>query len=252
MPLLTLDREGSGPPLAWLHGFTQTRSSARQFRSILAGRHEVLTLDLPGHGSAATIDASLPEIAELVLDALPREPLSLGGYSFGARVALHVAVADSSRLRALVVLGASRGLADPLERTRRRERDESLAEHLLEVGTETFFSEWLSQPLFATLGAHSELDTRSDDAAGLARCLRRAGTGNQEWLGGGLASLDLPTLALAGELDTKFVLEGRALAQSLRHGSFASIAGAGHAAHLEKPEQVARAIEDFLTSLTTG
>ena len=246
MPLLTLDRQGSGAPLAWLHGFTQTRSSARQFRSILAGHHEVLTLDLPGHGSAASTQASLPEIAGLVLDSLPAEPLVLGGYSFGARVALHVALADPSRLKALVLLSASRGLVDPLERRTRRERDEALADHLIEVGTETFFDEWLAQPLFFTLGPHRETDTRSRDPLGLAHSLRTAGTGTQEWLGERLSSLDVATLALAGELDAKFVREARALAQTMPHAEFATIPGAGHAAHLEQPEQVARAIERFI------
>lgn len=246
MPLLTLDRRGSGPPLAWLHGFTQTRSSARQFRSILTGHHELLTVDLPGHGSAANLNGSLPEIALMVLDALPQEPIVLGGYSFGARVALHVALADPSRLRALVTLSASRGLPDAAQREERRRRDEALAAHLTDVGTEVFLSEWLSQPLFATLGPHAESDTRSHDATGLARSLRSAGTGTQEWLGERLAQLDVATLAMAGELDTKFVAEARAIADTLPRGTFAAIAGAGHAAHLEQPEEVARLIESFL------
>ncbi|NNN07745.1 MAG: alpha/beta fold hydrolase [Acidimicrobiaceae bacterium] len=246
MPLLTLDRHGSGPPLAWLHGFTQTRDSARHFRTILAGRHELLTLDLPGHGTAATLEGSLPEIARLVLDVLPREPLVLGGYSFGARVALHVALAQPLRLTALVVLGASRGIEDTEQRADRRRRDESLANHLVDVGAEVFLSEWLAQPLFATLGPRSESDTRSHDAAGLARSLRGAGTGTQQWLGERLADLEVPTLALAGELDSKFVAEARAIADTLPFGSFATITGAGHAAHLEQPELVAREIEDFL------
>jgi 2-succinyl-6-hydroxy-2,4-cyclohexadiene-1-carboxylate synthase len=246
MPLLTLDRHGSGPPLAWLHGFTQTRASARQFRTILAGRHELLTLDLPGHGSAAALDGTLPEIALMVLDALPREPVVLGGYSFGARVALHVALAAPSRLQALITLGASRGIADPVQRAERRRHDEALAAHLCDVGTEVFLSEWLSQPLFSTLGPHAESDTRSHDAAGLARSLRSAGTGTQEWLGERLAGLEVATLALAGELDAKYVVEARDIADAVVQGSFATIAGAGHAAHLQQPEQVARAIEAFL------
>ena len=247
MPLLTLDRHGSGPALAWLHGFTQTRASARQFRTILAGRHELLTLDLPGHGSAAELDGTLPEIAAMVLEALPREPVVLGGYSFGARVALHVALADPSRLSALIILGASRGIADPHERAERRRRDAALATHLEVVGTEVFLSEWLSQSLFATLGPHVESETRSQNAAGLARSLRHAGTGTQDWLGDRLGELDVPTLALAGELDAKFVAEARDIATTLPRGSFAHIVGAGHAAHLEQPEQVTRAIEAFLS-----
>lgn len=248
MPLLVLHRHGSGPTLAWLHGFTQTRSSARRFRSILAVRHEVVTLDLPGHGASRDVDADLPGTARLVLDALPREPLVLGGYSFGARVALHVALAAPERLRSLVLLGASRGIEDDHERAKRRARDESLADHLLEVGTNTFLKEWLSQPLFATLGPHAESDTRSSDAAGLARSLRHAGTGTQAWLADRLRGLTTPTLALAGEFDTKFVAEAQALAATLPRGRSATVPGAGHAAHLEQPETVARLIEDFLAS----
>ena len=207
-----------------------------------------MTLDLPGHGSAASLSASLPETAELVLEALPREPVVLGGYSFGARVALHVALREPSRLRALVLLGASRGIRDPRERHERVVRDEALARHLEEVGVDVFLREWLTQPLFERLGARAESDTRSSDAAGLANSLRRAGTGTQEWLGDRLATLDTPTLALAGDADTKFTLEARAIADALTNGRCATIRDAGHAAHLEQPERVATAIEGFLAS----
>lgn len=233
----------------WLHGFTQTRRSARRFRSILAGRHEVLTLDLPGHGDAADLEASLADIADLVLDVLPDEALILGGYSFGARVALHVALADPSRLSHLVLLGASRGIEDPAERLQRRGRDEALAAHLDEVGTEVFLSEWLSQPLFETLGPNAESETRSLDAEGLSSSLRSAGTGTQQWLGGRLADLEVPTLTMAGALDVKFVAEARAIAEAVADGRCEVIPGAGHAAHLEQPELVAAAIEEFVASV---
>ena len=205
-----------------------------------------MTLDLPGHGDAATIGGSLSEIARLVLEVLPNEPIILGGYSFGARVALHVALADRARVAALVVLSASRGILETGVRTQRRIRDEALAAHLEDVGTEVFLSEWLSQPLFSTLVPHAETDTRSFDAAGLATSLRSAGTGTQEWLGERLATLDVATLALARELDTKFAGEARTIADTMPHATFITIPGAGHAAHLEQPELVARAIENFL------
>jgi 2-succinyl-6-hydroxy-2,4-cyclohexadiene-1-carboxylate synthase len=205
-----------------------------------------LTLDLPGHGTAAHLSGGLAEIADLVVDALPGDRVVLGGYSFGARVALHVALRAPSRVSALVVLGASRGIRDADDRAQRRRHDDALAAHLLDVGTEVFLSEWLAQPLFSTLGSRAEADTRSHDAAGLAASLRAAGTGTQEWLGDSLTSLDVPTLAMAGELDTKFVAEARAIADSMPKARLITIAGAGHAAHLEQPELVARAIETFL------
>src|SRR5208282_6504575 len=98
MSLLGLERVGSGPVLVWLHGFTQSKNSAHEFLSILAGTHELLTIDLPGHGENASVAASLDETADLLVEVLPSEPFMLGGYSFGGRVALHVARRYPERL----------------------------------------------------------------------------------------------------------------------------------------------------------
>ena len=246
MSLLTVQREGAGAPIAWLHGFTQTRTSAHEYRSILAGAREVWTLDLPGHGDACDVRATLSETADLVAQALGDDPVDLGGYSFGARVALHVALAYPARVRRLVLLGASRGIRDPSERRARRESDERLARHVEEVGAETFLAEWLAQPLFASLGDASEPESRSRDRAGLAASLRLAGTGTQSWLGDRLGEISIPVLALAGERDEKFCAEALAIAAGVRDGRATLISGAGHAAHLEAPAACARVVGEFL------
>ena len=230
----------------WLHGFTQTRDSAGRFRSILAGGREVWTLDLPGHGTACEIAASLDETADLVADLLPDEPVDLAGYSLGGRVALHVALRHEARVRRLVVLGATRGLATAPERAERRRHDEALADHIEAVGTDEFLDEWLALPLFATLPADPiERAVRSHDAAGLANSLRCSGTGTQAWLAPLLAGLATPTLALAGSLDAKFADEARDLARTIGHGSVALVEGAGHAAHLEAPDACADLVAGF-------
>lgn len=245
MSLLTVQREGAGAPFAWLHGFTQTRTSAHEYRSILAGTREVWTLDLPGHGDAHEVRATLPEAADLVADALGEGPVDLGGYSFGARVALHVALAYPTRVRRLVLLGASRGIEDPLARAQRCEADERLARRIEEIGADAFLAEWLAQPLFATLG-NTDAATRSRNGDGLAASLRLAGTGTQAWLAPRLAELSMPVLALAGSLDAKFSDEARAIATAVPDGRVALVEGAGHAAHLEKPAACATLVEDFL------
>ena len=247
MSLLSVRREGHGSPFVWLHGFTQTSDSARAFRSILARSYELWTLDLPGHGEAAGESGSLNEIADEVVRVLPNEPLAMGGYSFGARVALHVALRHETHVNELVVLGASRGLRDASARARRREHDEQLARRLEALGTTEFLEEWLAQPLFANLRPdEAELAARSTDAEGLASSLRRAGTGTQEWLGSALGNIGCPTLALAGSRDRKFAHEARAIARAVRHGTFDLIADAGHAAHLEQPERTALRVASFL------
>ncbi len=234
---------GSGPVLVWLHGFTQTRDSAHQFRSILAGTYELLTLDLPGHGENAPISASLNETADLLADVLPAEPFILSGYSMGARVALHFALRHRERLSALVVLSATAGIRDEGERELRRSQDNDLADRIDLIGAEVFLDEWLARPMFTSL-PHDPLEraARSRDTKGLSNSLRRAGTGTQAWLGDALASLDVPTLVVAGADDAKFVGEARLLRETLPNVAVALVAGAGHAAHLERPDAFAQIV----------
>jgi 2-succinyl-6-hydroxy-2,4-cyclohexadiene-1-carboxylate synthase len=248
MSLLSVQREGSGSVLVWLHGFTQTSASAHQFRSILAGSHELLTLDLPGHGASSALRATLDECADLVASALPDGPLDLGGYSFGARVALHVALRHPQRIRRLVLLSATRGIEAEAQRLERREHDEALAARIELVGVEVFLDEWLSQPMFASL-PHDPLEraARSADARGLANSLRLAGTGTQTWLAPHLHAISARTLALAGASDHKFAAEAKAIASGVHRGSFALIESAGHAAHLEQPAASARVVSAFLS-----
>jgi 2-succinyl-6-hydroxy-2,4-cyclohexadiene-1-carboxylate synthase len=247
MPLLSLDRQGSGPTLVWLHGFTQSRYSAHQFRSILAGTHELLTLDLPGHGSAASLSASLDETADFIAEILPDEPVALGGYSLGGRVALHVALRHPFSVSRLVLVGASRGIEDVNERLARKDRDETLARHIEDVGTDTFLDEWLAQPMFSSLPNDDiERAARSSDAKGLAASLRASGTGTQTWLGPALEMLQVPVVAVAGREDLKFSLEAEAIAATVQRGSFQLIDNAGHAAHVEQPRPTAQVVTTFL------
>jgi 2-succinyl-6-hydroxy-2,4-cyclohexadiene-1-carboxylate synthase len=249
MSLLSVQREGSGSSFVWLHGFTQTRASAHQFRSILAGSHELLTLDLPGHGSAQSLTATLEETADLVVLALPDEPVALGGYSFGGRVALHVALRHPERIEKLVLIGATRGIEIESLRNERRARDEALAARIEDLGVVAFLDEWLAQPMFAEL-PHDPLEraARSTNAAGLANSLRFAGTGTQAWLEPYLSNITAATLAIAGANDEKFGAEARAIAVGVNRGRDELVSGAAHAAHLERPEATVRLIESFLES----
>jgi 2-succinyl-6-hydroxy-2,4-cyclohexadiene-1-carboxylate synthase len=240
-------------PLCWLHGFTQTGRSAHRFRTILAADRDVLTPDLARHGERSASGGSLDEVADTVVGDLSEETFDLGGYSFGARVALHVALRHPGRIRRLVVLGASRGIRDEQARAARRDRDAKLAERAETLGAAEFISEWLAQPMFSSLRldaleAASRIN-QSGDA--LAASLREAGTGTQRWLGDELSTLAMPVLAVAGALDVRFAQEARAIADSV-DGEFALIPGAGHAAHISQPEWCALVVSTFLDQLADG
>ncbi len=241
MTLLGLESNGTGSPLVWLHGFTQTKHAAQEFRSILTERFEVLTIDLPGHGENAHIAANLSETADLLAEILPKEPFVLAGYSLGSRVALHFAIQHPERLCGLATLGATRGIKHVNERSARRTADNELATRLRAMGAEAFLHEWLAQPMFANLPPET-FASRSHDTEGMARALELLGTGTQEWLGDQIGDIAVPYTALAGTLDTKFATEAAALAQAAQNGTCWLIENALHAAHLEKPDVAATLI----------
>ncbi|MFZ1993360.1 MAG: alpha/beta fold hydrolase, partial [Solirubrobacteraceae bacterium] len=99
------------PDLVLLHGFTNTGASWDQVVAALPERYRPLAPDLRGHGTASELRPV--SLAAVVGDisGLARGPVELVGYSMGGRIALHVALAPASRVRRLVLIGASPGIA---------------------------------------------------------------------------------------------------------------------------------------------
>jgi 2-succinyl-6-hydroxy-2,4-cyclohexadiene-1-carboxylate synthase len=171
------------------------------------------------------------------------------GYSMGARLALHAALAHPDDVTALALLGVTAGIDDSDERAARVASDEALAASLERDGVDTFLERWLAMPMFAGLprdpGALA--DRRRNTAAGLAASLRLAGTGTQQPRWDDLHSLTMPVLYLAGELDTKFAaMLPRLVAATGRSARSVIVPAAGHAAHLEAPEAFVAALRAWL------
>ena len=202
--------------------------------------------DLPGHGGSGTLVAGLTETAELVASA---GRATYVGYSMGARIALHLALAHPEMVERLVLIGATAGLETDVERSERRIADTALAERVLKEGVSTFVTSWLQGPLFENLKA-SEEDLRargSNTAEGLAMSLRLCGTGNQEPLWEKLQVLTIPSLVVAGSFDRKFTELGQRLSAALGScARFRAIDQAGHAAHLEQPALFEAELRRFL------
>jgi 2-succinyl-6-hydroxy-2,4-cyclohexadiene-1-carboxylate synthase len=238
---------GRGGPVVLAHGFTQTLASWDPLAARLGARRRVVRVDLPGHGGSAAVRVSFAEAAALLGEA--GGPAAYVGYSLGGRLCLRLALDRPDLVRALVLVGASPGIADPGERAARRAADEALAAALERDGLERFLEHWLAQPLFATLpperaGRAARL---ANTPEGLAASLRLHGTGAQAPLWERLASLRPPVLLLAGALDGKFAALAERMAAAIGpRAQVALIPHAGHAAHLERPEETGMLIERFL------
>ena len=254
---------GGGPPLALLHGFTGSARSWGEFGRILATDFTVIAVDLAGHGQNSSLaDLHHYTMAQCVDDTVEAVRL-LGfeqahwlGYSMGGRTALHVAAAHPTAVRSLSLIGASPGLDCAEDRVARRSADELLAARIEREGIEAFVDYWENIPLFATQRALPD-EARAriregrlrNTVTGLANSLRGMGTGAQEPLQARLATVTMPALIMAGELDQKFTEAGRAMTSVMPRARFESIAAAGHAAQTERPAECAELVASFITSL---
>jgi 2-succinyl-6-hydroxy-2,4-cyclohexadiene-1-carboxylate synthase len=233
-----------------VHGFTQTHRSWDTVAGALAPRHDVVALDAPGHGELADVALDLWQGARLV--AQQAGQAAYVGYSMGGRLCLHVALAHPDFVDALVLVGATAGIRDDVERVNRRRDDEARAARIERDGVDAFLREWLDQPLLDSLPreARGLDDRRTNTAAGLAASLCLAGTGAQEPLWHRLAELEMPVLLVAGERDEKFTAIAREMAVAIGDNArVALVADAGHAAHLERPDTFVEIVEAFLDQL---
>ncbi len=103
--------------------------------------------------------------------------------------------------------------------------------------------------MFATLEPEPEdLAGRLANApAGLATALLRLGTGAQDPLWERLAELQMPVLAVAGQDDVRYAHLAEEMADAIGvNAQVVALAGAGHAAHLQRPVSFHRLLAAFL------
>ncbi|MEZ5373377.1 MAG: alpha/beta fold hydrolase [Microthrixaceae bacterium] len=241
------------PHLVLLHGFTQTSGCWGPFADRLSESGPTDRLDLPGHGAGGAPLDGWATASRLAEDAAgpgvtPDHPGDWLGYSLGGRMLLHLLLTHPGRVGRAVLIGATAGIEDPGDRQARRRDDEALADRIERDGVDAFLERWMAMPMWADLPAwaHFGDQRRTNTPGGLAGSLRLAGTGAQDNLWPRLGEIETPVLVLAGERDEKFTAIGRRLAGDLPRGEFRSLAGAGHAAHLEQPDRTAELVETWL------
>ncbi len=240
-----------------LHGFTGSGSDFDVLRHYAADWcwH---TPDLPGHGrhpamlpADATMNVAVTQV-ERVAELCTQAPVLIG-YSMGGRVALQAAVRHPHHWRAVVLVGATPGIADPVQAADRRMSDEDLARKIELYGVHPFLDDWSKLPLIATQQHIPEpwRDQRAErqlqlSGSGLAASLRGMGTGSMPSLWHLLEGLHVPVLLVTGELDDKFRGIASAMVAQLPHATQVVLPSVGHAACLEAPLAFLTATRSFL------
>ena len=246
--------EGVGSRVVLAHGFTQTSRVWGSVDTDLAADHQVVAVDMPGHGASSEVAVGLVDGALLLAEAGGRAHYL--GYSMGARFCLHVALARPDLVDSLVLISGTAGIEDPGERQARRRTDAALADRLdpdrqsgdpVPVGV--FLHEWMADPMFG--GVTSEaggLELRlANTGRGLASSLRLAGTGSQLPLWNLLPRLEMPVLVVTGGNDEKFSVLGRRMVDAIgSNATLVEVPGTGHAPHLQRPDVVAGSVRHHL------
>jgi 2-succinyl-6-hydroxy-2,4-cyclohexadiene-1-carboxylate synthase len=229
--------------LVLLHGFTHTGASWDAVIAALGDRYRPLAPDIRGHGTASQREPVDLEHVLADLKVLTPDRFALVGYSMGGRIALHAALALARQVERVVLIGASPGIADPIERAARRAADERLAAQIERSTIEEFAREWARTPVLTVLppeiAAVVHADRLRNTPTGLARALRGLGTAALEPLWDRLGELGPPMALVVGEHDHKFVTIAYAMADRLPRATVRVVPDVGHAVHLENPPSVA-------------
>jgi 2-succinyl-6-hydroxy-2,4-cyclohexadiene-1-carboxylate synthase len=256
---------GSGPGLLLLHGFTGSGANWAPMLPALRRQATTIQVDLLGHGRSDSpadparhaVERQAADLGEIVR-SVAAGPVDVLGYSFGARIALTLALAEPSVVRRLILESPSAGIAEQAEREARRRADDLLAEAIERDGIEAFVDHWEDLALFAShyaLPASTRLRLHGsrlrNNPAGLAASLRGAGQGVMMPLHYRIGEIHAPTLVICGEVDPARA-RAEFVAAHIPGASLAVIPAAGHTPHLESPARFRAAAVHFLTATATS
>ncbi|MCC5970308.1 MAG: alpha/beta hydrolase [Pararhodobacter sp.] len=255
-----IHRQGAGPVLVFLHGWTMAGDIFADAFARLGGQFTCLAPDLPGHGRSAGFSATVEGAAEM-LDTLLREDdlreVTLVGWSLGALVGWeYLARFGDTRVRAMVSIDMSPrplngddwdlGLSG-------QTADEALAK------TGWFRDDWpraaraIARTMFAGTGgapglsvAQAEARINAQPAPVMAEFWESLVACDHRTC---VRALSVPLLAIHGAQSRVYPPQTADwLARNAPKGTALVLPGAGHAPILEQPGPSCAAIARFATN----
>lgn len=257
------DFKESSANIFFLHGFTGSSEDWNQVLPDIDNRFNKFTVDLLGHGkSDFPNDPSLYEwelqVEQLnkIISYVTADLVVLAGYSMGGRLALCYTHTYPERVQGLILESTSPGFKDKAAGKRRIKEDEELADYISSHTSNEFVDLWMSKEIFATQLRFSELKRSEikkrklrNNRIGLSNSLLGFSTGKMPNLYPTLTMLNVRTLLLTGELDTKFTAINKGIVKKLPSAVHHIIKNAGHTIHMEEPEKFVTAVNEFLQGL---
>lgn len=246
-----ISRDGQGPLLLFLHGIGASRTAWDRQITRLKGNFTCIAPDLPGYGdSADPAEPGLDPIVDAIADVLGGEAAHVIGVSFGALVSLSLARRYPSAVKSLVLADATLGRATQPHAAReswlahRHALAHSLSSRSVERAAE-IAAPGASNEIIQDIAAHMR---RARPAGYLAVAEAIAATDALPWL----SAIQQPALVICGEHDGVTGLDvSQTLARLLPNARLVQVAGAGHAPHVEQPDEFSGLVLQFLGDKTS-
>jgi pimeloyl-ACP methyl ester carboxylesterase len=255
-PRLFYERRGDGEPLLLITGFTISSAVFDPVLARYAARFECITYDNRGSGRSGSPlrPTSIPELAgdaARLLDAIGVDSAHVYGLSMGGMVAQELAIRFPERVRGLVLGGTTPGGPRAILPASRElaALGVAMTGALREPGRP-----WLGAALFSPEFRREH----PDEVRALLRFFARhrarpQGIAAHWWASvyhdtvSRLSRIAAPTLVVHGGADRMTPLRNaHLLADRIPDAELAVIEGTGHAYLLEKPEESAEVVLDFL------
>ena len=237
---------GTGPALILSHGLSGNAAAWFQQVPYFAREFQIITWDQRGFGRSTNrtrqhgIDAAVADQCA-VLDHLDIDHAYVIGHSMGGWVAVGTALADPSRVLALVLACTTAGLPPTHPRPHHRRRPaigpSSLGVHPAIAKTFSSANPELAY-LFQALGSFGNRPSNEEF---------RNIMSSYQFAEDALTALTMPVTFLCGEVDPIMPPAAvRDVATRIPGADVVEVAGAGHSAYFEQPEVWNRTVRGFI------
>jgi 2-succinyl-6-hydroxy-2,4-cyclohexadiene-1-carboxylate synthase len=248
------------PHLIFLHGFLGNSHEFDSITPLLKDKFNCITLDL---NSATSF--SLKNMADYVRESLKKlnvQRAHFWGYSMGGRVLLELYRNYPEMCLSLTLESTSLGLKDPHERNNRIKMDSDWA-NLISTNAELFLEKWYSQVLFSSFKKHKDyslhMKLREKTLSSThSQMIMEASPGANLDHYEVMESISVPTLALVGQNDEKYLqIWGKLIDQNpgvavsnnqtnkQMNIDLKTVENSGHVIHLENPIGATDAFLEF-------
>ena len=213
---------GEGSPLVLLHGGMLTIDlNFGMLIPALSGTHQLIGVEMQGHGRTADIDreitpAALASDVAGLLDHLGIDRAHIFGHSMGGAVTLELGISHSDRVRSLVAASAS-------------VRPDGLHEDLTDPARQATSARMPTQQDFLDMqDAYRRLSPHPDHFNDFLATLSQSTADTQGWSDEQLATITAPALLVLGDRDFTTVEHGALMQQLIPGSQLAVLPGTTH------------------------